>query len=150
MLAIFSFNLDTKIERLVKNLRILCLFFIIRPIFAYAARKSGSFDGHGPTQTMVCFALMLCLASAWVTEEIGINAIFGKFSSLVSFLVIAVSYLYPSLALTGRAGGFCAGLIMPRQGGFPAKLTEKVEDILLTLFVPVSFCPSFMSLFDSH
>ncbi|KAI5474268.1 hypothetical protein MNV49_003746 [Pseudohyphozyma bogoriensis] len=94
---------------------LLALWFIVRPVFNYLARKSGSFDGRGPTQSIVCAALFICFASAWVTEEIGINAIFG---------------------------GFCAGLIIPRGHGFATHLTEKIEDLIVTLFIPIYFAQS--------
>ncbi|KAM0753738.1 hypothetical protein T439DRAFT_342036 [Meredithblackwellia eburnea MCA 4105] len=93
----------------------LALFFIVRPLFLFAVRKSGSFDGRGPTQTIICAALMIMLASAWVTDQIGVNAIFG---------------------------GFLAGLIMPRSHGFGSHLTEKVEDLVTVLFIPIFFAES--------
>ncbi|KAL8277998.1 hypothetical protein RQP46_009630 [Phenoliferia psychrophenolica] len=52
---------------------------------------------------------------AWVTDQIGVNAIFG---------------------------GFLAGLIMPRNHGFASHMTEKIEDLVSVLFIPIFFAES--------
>lgn len=36
-------------------------------------------------------------------------------------------------------GAFLAGLIMPHEGGFAIKVTEKIEDLMMTLFLPLYF-----------
>lgn len=53
------------------------LFFIARPLFDWLGRRTGSYDGRGPTQSYMCAVLVLVLSSAWIMEEIGISAIFG-------------------------------------------------------------------------
>jgi Kef-type K+ transport system membrane component KefB len=57
-------------------------------------------------------ALALALASAWLTEEIGIHAIFGA---------------------------FLAGAIMPRGHGIQAEIKQKLETATLVLLLPVFF-----------
>lgn len=57
--------------------RTLVLWFIIRPIFDWLGKVTGSYDGKGPTQSYICAVLVLVLVSAWVMEEIGISSIFG-------------------------------------------------------------------------
>lgn len=58
---------------------------------------------------------MLVLISSWVTDQIGINSIFG---------------------------GFLVGLIVPKENGFASSLVEKIEDLVVTLFVPIYFALS--------
>ncbi|KAI0129587.1 putative K(+)/H(+) antiporter protein [Xylariales sp. AK1849] len=90
---------------------VLFLVFAIRPAFHWALRKTGSIQ-NGPTQGMVALTLLLVLTSAWFTSIIGVHAIFG---------------------------GFLVGLICPHDGGFAIKLTEKVEDLVTVLFLPLYF-----------
>jgi Kef-type K+ transport system membrane component KefB len=53
-----------------------------------------------------------CLGSAFFTGAVGVHPIFGA---------------------------FLAGLIMPHEGGFAIKVTEKIEDLMMTLFLPLYF-----------
>eukprot|EP00833_Pecoramyces_ruminatium_P005960 jgi/Orpsp1_1/1179992/evm.model.c7180000071698.1 len=64
---------------------------------------------------MVFITFALILASSWFTEAIGIHSIFGA---------------------------FLTGLIIPNESGFAIKLTEKIEDIISVLFVPLYFAYS--------
>lgn len=93
-----------------------CLFlaFAIRPAFIWVLRKSGSLS-NGPTQTVVALTILLVLASSFFTAIIGIHAIFGA---------------------------FMIGLICPHEGGFAVKLTEKIEDLVGVLFLPLYFALS--------
>lgn len=93
---------------------ILLLCFGVRPIFLWALRKTGSIQ-NGPTQGMVAVTLLLVLTSAWFTGIIGIHPIFG---------------------------GFLVGLICPHEGGFAIKVTEKIEDLVTVLFLPLYFAQS--------
>lgn len=67
--------------------------------------------GRLPT-VPVWAAIALALASAWITEEIGIHAIFG---------------------------GFMAGAVMPRGNGVQREVQDKLQTITLTLLLPVFF-----------
>ncbi|QGA18901.1 hypothetical protein EYB26_006586 [Talaromyces marneffei] len=93
---------------------ILFLFFIVRPIFVRYLRKTGSLE-KGPSQSAVTVTLLLVLASAFFTQAIGIHAIFG---------------------------GFIIGLICPHEKGFAIKLTEKIEDLVAAVFLPLYFALS--------
>lgn len=42
-------------------------------------------------------------------------------------------------------GAFLAGLICPHEGGFAIKLTEKIEDLISVLFLPLYFALSGLS-----
>ncbi|PWY78905.1 hypothetical protein BO83DRAFT_333451, partial [Aspergillus eucalypticola CBS 122712] len=90
---------------------ILFLTFIFRPLFLRFLRQTGSLQ-KGPSQSVVAITLLIALASAFFTQIIGIHAIFG---------------------------GFIIGLLCPHEGGFAIKLTEKIEDLVAALFLPLYF-----------
>ncbi|KAI1823827.1 K+/H+ antiporter 1 [Xylaria intraflava] len=96
---------------------LLVLIFAVRPVFLWALRKTGSIQ-NGPTQGMICVTLLLVLASSWFTSIIGVHAIFGA---------------------------FLVGVICPRDGGFAIKVTEKLEDLINILFIPLYFALSGLS-----
>jgi hypothetical protein len=93
-----------------------CLFlaFVIRPAFMWVLRKTGALS-NGPSQTVVALTMLLVLASSFFTAIIGIHAIFGA---------------------------FMIGLICPHEGGFAIKLTEKIEDLVSVLLLPLYFALS--------
>ncbi|GAC98359.1 hypothetical protein PHSY_005952 [Pseudozyma hubeiensis SY62] len=93
---------------------VLILFFLIKPAFIWLARRTGSFE-NGPNQVMIMITLLLVLVSAWITDIIGVHPIFG------SFLV---------------------GLMIPHEGGYAIALTEKMEDLVLVIFLPIYFALS--------
>ncbi|KAG0126927.1 Sodium/hydrogen exchanger family-domain-containing protein [Tuber indicum] len=90
---------------------ILFLVYAVRPVFIWFLRRDGSLE-NGPTQSMVALTMLMVLASAFFTNIIGIHAIFG---------------------------GFLIGLICPHEGGFAVRLTEKIEDLVSVLFLPLYF-----------
>lgn len=92
----------------------LILIYLIRPIFIWLARKTKSLE-NGPSEFMIAITFFLVLGSAFVTDIIGIHPIFG---------------------------GFLAGLIIPHIGDFAVKVTEKVEDLIIILFLPLYFASS--------
>ncbi|KAH8666395.1 Sodium/hydrogen exchanger family-domain-containing protein [Xylariales sp. PMI_506] len=95
----------------------LFLVFVVKPPFHWVLRRTGSIQ-NGPTQGTVTLTLLLVLISAWFTSIIGIHAIFGA---------------------------FLVGLICPHDGGFAIKLTEKVEDFISAVFIPLYFAYSGLS-----
>ncbi|KAG0040330.1 K(+)/H(+) antiporter [Podila clonocystis] len=92
---------------------ILVLIFIVRPIFNYMIRITKSQDE--PSQTMMAFTLVVVLISAFVTDIIGVHAIFG------SFLV---------------------GLIIPNDTGFADGVTKRIEDLVSVIMLPIYFALS--------
>ncbi|KAI2617805.1 K+/H+ antiporter 1 [Hypoxylon sp. NC1633] len=96
---------------------VLFLVFAIRPAFHWALRKTGSIQ-NGPSQGMIAVTLLLVLTSAWFTSMIGVHAIFGA---------------------------FLVGLICPHDGGFAIHVTEKIEDLVTVLFLPLYFALSGLS-----
>lgn len=89
-------------------------FLLIKPAFVWLARRTGSFE-NGPTQLMMTLTILLVLVSAWVTDVIGVHPIFG------SFLV---------------------GLMIPHDGGYAVAMTEKIEDLVSVIFLPLYFALS--------
>ncbi|KAF9544053.1 K(+)/H(+) antiporter [Mortierella hygrophila] len=92
---------------------ILILCFIVRPAFNFMIRVTKSQDE--PSQTMMAFTLVVVLVSAFVTDIIGVHAIFG------SFLV---------------------GLIIPNETGFADGVTKRIEDLVSVIFLPIYFALS--------
>ncbi|KAM0716659.1 hypothetical protein Q7P37_008104 [Cladosporium fusiforme] len=89
----------------------LFLAFAVRPAFMWVLRRTNSLQ-DGPTQGVMVVTILVCLGSAFFTGAIGVHPIFGA---------------------------FLAGLIMPHEGGFAIKVTEKIEDLMMTLFLPLYF-----------
>ncbi|KAF9283825.1 K(+)/H(+) antiporter [Mortierella antarctica] len=92
---------------------ILILVFAIRPLFSFMIRRTKSQDE--PSQTMMAFTMVVVLVSAFVTDVIGVHAIFG------SFLV---------------------GLIIPTDSGFAVGVTKRIEDLVTVIFLPIYFALS--------
>jgi len=93
---------------------VLFLVYAVRPAFMWVLRRTRSLQ-DGPSQGVVALTLLIALASAFFTGVIGVHPIFGA---------------------------FMAGLICPHEGGFAIKVTEKVEDLISTLFLPLYFALS--------
>ncbi|KAK4986539.1 hypothetical protein LTR50_005223 [Elasticomyces elasticus] len=96
---------------------ILFLVFAVRPAFMWVLRRTRSLQ-DGPSQSIVALTLLIALISAFFTGVIGVHPIFGA---------------------------FMAGLICPHEGGFAIKVTEKVEDLVSALFLPLYFALSGLS-----
>ncbi|KAF1810450.1 K(+)/H(+) antiporter-like protein 1 [Eremomyces bilateralis CBS 781.70] len=92
----------------------LFLVFAVRPPFIWVLRRTRSLQ-DGPSQSVVALTLLIALASAFFTGVIGVHPIFGA---------------------------FMAGLICPHEGGFAIKLTEKLEDLIGSIFLPLYFALS--------
>lgn len=89
--------------------------FILFPIkwaFSRLARYTGALEEGQPSAFMMTIALLLVFASAFMTDILGVHPIFG---------------------------GFLAGLAIPRESGFAIALTEKLEDLVSLLFLPLYF-----------
>lgn len=95
----------------------LFLFFAVKPSFTWVLRRTRTFE-NGPSQGIIVLTLLIALASSFFTGVIGIHPIFGA---------------------------FMAGLICPHEGGFAIKVTEKIEDLISALFLPLYFALSGLS-----
>ncbi|KAI9139264.1 Sodium/hydrogen exchanger family-domain-containing protein, partial [Paraphysoderma sedebokerense] len=85
----------------------------VRKILLFLIRWSSSSESLSEVMVFVTFALIF--VSAFVTEVIGVHAIFGA---------------------------FLVGVIIPHGDGFALKLTEKIEDIVTIVFLPLYFASS--------
>ena len=64
------------------------------------------------TQDLIAIILLIALASGWITESLGIHALFGA---------------------------FLAGIVMPRHPGLTRELSQKLEAIVVVLLLPLYF-----------
>ena len=64
------------------------------------------------TQDMIAVLMLVMLASAWVTERLGIHALFGA---------------------------FLAGAVSPKTDGFVRAVLERFEDLMVVLLLPLFF-----------
>lgn len=95
---------------------ILVMFLMVRPAFAVigGAYNTKEVAGKG----IVALAFVVLLISSYVTEILGLHALFGA---------------------------FIAGVVMPANLNFRHMLTEKVEDVSLAVFLPLFFVSSGLS-----
>lgn len=84
----------------------------VKPLMSWVARRS---DAGGGGSVWVAFTLAGVLASGLATDMIGIHAIFGA---------------------------FVFGLTVPKDGGFAGRVTERVEDLVSELLLPLYFASS--------
>ncbi|KAJ3144163.1 K(+)/H(+) antiporter [Geranomyces variabilis] len=91
----------------------LFLYFAVRPILVKLVHRNAGSDGISSTSMLAIFIVIL--GSSWFTQAVGVHAIFG---------------------------GFLAGLICPHDHGFAIKLTEKIEDFVTILLLPLYFAYS--------
>ncbi|GAB7360155.1 hypothetical protein MBLNU230_g7918t1 [Neophaeotheca triangularis] len=96
---------------------VLFLVYAVRPAFMWVLRRNRALE-DGPSQAIVALTLLIALASAFFTAIIGVHPIFGA---------------------------FLAGVICPHEGGFAISVTEKVEDLVSALFLPLYFALSGLS-----
>ncbi|KAI3468652.1 hypothetical protein Pfo_025315 [Paulownia fortunei] len=90
----------------------LCIF-VAPPIFKWMARQCP--QGEPVDEIYICATLAAVLAAGFVTDTIGIHALFGA---------------------------FVLGVLVPKEGPFAGALVEKVEDLVSGLFLPLYFVSS--------
>ncbi|KAK0202677.1 Sodium/hydrogen exchanger family-domain-containing protein [Desarmillaria ectypa] len=95
----------------------LFLLLGVKRAMAWLARKTGSIE-NGPTMFFMTVTILLVFGSAFFTDIIGVHAIFGA---------------------------FLAGIIVPREGNLAIHLTEKLEDMVSIIFLPLYFTLSGLS-----
>ncbi|KAJ7696562.1 Sodium/hydrogen exchanger family-domain-containing protein [Mycena rosella] len=95
----------------------LLLLFPGKMALRWLALKTGSIE-NGPTMFFMTVTILLVFGSAFFTDVIGVHAIFGA---------------------------FVAGIIVPREGGLAIALTEKLEDMVSIIFLPLYFTLSGLS-----
>eukprot|EP00752_Nemacystus_decipiens_P004580 g4180.t1 len=91
------------------------LTVVRRALLVMVREISGDDSGGAPSRGVVILCLLLTLVSAWVTDFIGIDAIFGA---------------------------FVAGIIVPREHSLHVRIVELVQDVVSVLLLPLYFAVS--------
>ncbi|KAL0890924.1 hypothetical protein Bca101_014907 [Brassica carinata] len=92
---------------------VLFCIFAVQPGMKWLAKRCP--EGEPVKEHYVCLTLGIVLAASFVTDLIGIHALFGA---------------------------FVIGVIFPKEGHFASSLVEKVEDLVSGLFLPLYFVSS--------
>lgn len=92
---------------------VICSILIVPPIFKWIAQRCH--EGEPVEEIYICATLAAVLAACFVTDAIGIHAMFGA---------------------------FVVGVLIPKDGPFAGALVEKVEDLVSGLFLPLYFVSS--------
>ncbi|XP_030439871.1 cation/H(+) antiporter 19-like [Syzygium oleosum] len=92
---------------------VLFAIFALNPALTWMARRSP--EGEPVKELYICITLSLVLAAGFVTDTIGIQALFG---------------------------GFVVGIVVPKDGPFAGVLIEKIEDLVSGLLLPLYFVSS--------
>ncbi|WP_152566729.1 cation:proton antiporter domain-containing protein [Porphyromonas crevioricanis] len=94
-------------------LYLLVMFFVIQPFFSFVSKIYDNTEVVG--KSMVGIIFILLIVSSYVTDLLSMHAIFGA---------------------------FIMGLVMPDNLKFRHLITEKVEDVSLSFFLPLFFASS--------
>jgi len=95
-----------------------------RYLFALGYEKMVAKSNNPVSQLLIALVFCLLFISSWITEIIGIHAIFGA---------------------------FLFGLAVPRSNNLEIKLTEKIEDVIIVGFLPlVGFWEYLLRIFIRH
>ncbi|HEX7839516.1 MAG TPA: cation:proton antiporter [Kofleriaceae bacterium] len=86
---------------------------LVRPALARLARRIT--DPDAASRRWMPAVLVAVLLSSWTTEAIGIHALFG---------------------------GFLFGAILPRERGFASAIAQRLEDLVVVVFLPLFFALS--------
>ncbi|KAI5083975.1 hypothetical protein GOP47_0000144 [Adiantum capillus-veneris] len=89
------------------------MFIAAKPLMVKVARQAT--ESEPVNEMYVAFTLAAVLVSGFVTDAIGIHSIFGA---------------------------FVFGLVIPKHGPFAGLLTEKIEDLVTILLLPLYFAVS--------
>ncbi len=89
------------------------VLYVLRPLLRRLGERGLRSDGL--SQNLFGIALVLLLVSAWITELIGVHALFGA---------------------------FLMGVAIPKERGFAHALVEKLEDIVVVFLMPLFFAYS--------
>lgn len=92
---------------------VICAILVVPPIFKWMAQRCH--EGEPIEEIYVCATLTAVLAAGFMTDAIGIHAMFGA---------------------------FVVGVLVPKEGPFAGTLVEKVEDLVSGLFLPLYFVSS--------
>lgn len=90
---------------------LLVICFPVRWILRWCLIRINDFE-NGPSQLSTCGILILVFISSFYTDIIGIHPIFGA---------------------------FLIGCIIPRDNGYVVRITEKIEDLVTVIIIPLYF-----------
>ena len=89
---------------------VLVMVLVVRPALR---RLEMVYEKRGKlTQDLIAIILLVVLASGWITESLGVHALFGA---------------------------FLAGVVMPRHGELSRELSDKFEALIVVLLLPIYF-----------
>lgn len=92
------------------------MFVFVRKIMNWVAKQNSSgHDFNNMDEAYICLTLAAVMASGFLTDLIGIHAIFGA---------------------------FIFGLIIPKDGEFAGRLIKRIEDFVSGLLLPLYFASS--------
>lgn len=92
---------------------VVCSILVALPIFKWMAKQCH--EGEPVDELYICATLAAVLAAGFVTDAIGIHAMFGA---------------------------FVFGILVPKDGPFAGALVEKIEDLVSGLLLPLYFVSS--------
>ncbi|XP_021891006.1 cation/H(+) antiporter 18 [Carica papaya] len=92
---------------------VFCCILAVPRIFKWMAQRCT--EGEPVNELYICATLAAVLAAGFITDTIGIHALFGA---------------------------FVIGVLVPKEGPFANALVEKVEDLVSGLFLPLYFVSS--------
>lgn len=104
------------------------MLFIVSRVLYWIARNTRSIE-NGPTILFITITILVLFGSAFFTDVIGVHAVFG-----IVFPAVGAFTLTNPMQCTGA---FLAGIIVPRDGGLAITLTEKLEDMVSVIFLPL-------------
>lgn len=104
----------------------LFLLLVVRRPLLWLARRTGSTE-NGPTVFFMTCTILLLFGSAFFTDIIGVSS-----RTFVNDRVLSVHDQVQAIF-----GAFLAGLVVPREGGLAITLTEKLEDLVSVVFLPL-------------
>jgi Kef-type K+ transport system membrane component KefB len=94
-------------------LAVLYMFFMLFVLRPFLRRRSKSFTSEAQLSPgLLAFAVIALLLSAWITEIIGIHALFGA---------------------------FLMGVAIPEHNGFKEKLNARIHDVTTVILLPLFF-----------
>lgn len=89
---------------------VLAMVTLGRRLLAWLAERAA--QRSGDTQGILAAVLLVTLGSAWITERLGIHAVFGA---------------------------FFVGALMPRKTGIGQSLIDRLHDVMVVLLLPLFF-----------
>lgn len=104
------------------------LIFVRPALFALASKRR---EGRAK-YTVVMGLLISIFLCSWYTDIIGVHPICNFFYLNSFFLLINQQYFF-------LVGAFILGVVTPRKNNFAHEIVERIEDLILIVFLPLYF-----------